>query len=90
MLDRLDKLEAEGLEAITAADSDALESLRVAYLGKQGHVAQILRTLGQLPKESARHWGRERTGSRDAWLRPSPSGSKASPLQRSMPNWQNA
>ena len=57
MLDRLEKLEADGLAAITAADRDALEALRVAYLGKQGHVAQILRTLGQLPKEERKVLG---------------------------------
>ncbi|MAO83967.1 MAG: phenylalanine--tRNA ligase subunit alpha [Myxococcales bacterium] len=57
MLDRLEKLEADGLAAIAAADRDALEALRVAYLGKQGHVAQILRTLGQLPKEERKALG---------------------------------
>ncbi len=57
MLDRLEKLEADGLASIAAADRDALEALRIAYLGKQGHVAQILRTLGQLPKEERKALG---------------------------------
>ncbi len=57
MLDRLENLEAEGLKAIAAADREALEAIRVAYLGKQGHVAQILRTLGQLPKEDRKALG---------------------------------
>ena len=57
MLERLEQLEAEGLLAIATADSETLEGLRVAYLGKQGHVAQILRTLGQLPKEDRKALG---------------------------------
>jgi len=53
LIDALKALEAEALEAISAAgDSRGLETLRVLYLGrKEGRVSGILRGLGALSPE---------------------------------------
>ena len=51
-------LEAELLPAIAAAgDETALETIRVAALGKSGSVAALLRTLGALTPEQRREQG---------------------------------
>jgi len=45
----LDELKAEATAAIESAiDSAALEKLRVEWLGKKGHVTDLLKSLGQL------------------------------------------
>ena len=45
----LDELKAEAIAAIeSAADSAALEKLRVEWLGKKGRVTDLLKSLGQL------------------------------------------
>ncbi|BCX12462.1 MAG: phenylalanine--tRNA ligase alpha subunit [Thermosynechococcus sp.] len=47
---QLQDLEAQALGAIaTASTLDALEHLRVAYLGKKGELSQILALMGKLP-----------------------------------------
>jgi len=54
----IDKLEAELLAEIEAADSlDALESVRVKALGKKGAVTGHLKRLGELPSEERRAAG---------------------------------
>jgi phenylalanyl-tRNA synthetase alpha chain len=54
------KLEAEGLREIREAPNpDALEALRVQYLGRKGALTQILRTLKDLPAEVRRPVGQE-------------------------------
>lgn len=52
-IEALDALEREALAAIeAAADSDALEAVRVAFLGRsEGRISAILRGLGSLPAE---------------------------------------
>jgi phenylalanyl-tRNA synthetase alpha chain len=52
------ELAAEACLAITAADSlDALEKLRVDYLGKSGKVTALLKTLGTLAPEARKEAG---------------------------------
>jgi len=48
----LDEMRSAALAAIeSAADGDALEKLRVEYLGKQGSVSALLKTLGGMSPE---------------------------------------
>ena len=48
----LDSLEAEALGEIqTAQDADALDAVRVRYLGKKGVLTEKLKTLGTLPSD---------------------------------------
>lgn len=48
----LDALLSEAMQAVSsAADEAALEALRVAYLGKKGHLTALLKGLGQLSPE---------------------------------------
>ncbi len=44
-------------ELITAGESQSLEAWRIAYLGRQGEVTQVLRGLGDLPVEERRAQG---------------------------------
>ena len=56
----LDDLEAEAIAAIElAADSAALEKLRVEWLGKRGRVTDLLKSLGQLDAEERPKVGAE-------------------------------
>ena len=49
---RVDAIAGEAREAIERADSSAdLEALRVRYLGRQGELTMLLRSLGTLPAE---------------------------------------
>jgi phenylalanyl-tRNA synthetase alpha chain len=51
-VDRIEELRAEGTAAIAGApDSDALEELRVRYLGRKSELTAILRGIGDLPAE---------------------------------------
>ena len=44
ILEQLDELKAEGLQAIEHADTTkSLDEVRVAFLGKKGSLTQILR-----------------------------------------------
>ena len=48
----LDQLKADALAQIDAAgDADALEAVRVAFLGKQGSISTLLKTLGKMTPE---------------------------------------
>src|SRR5438093_13653021 len=52
MLERVAELRAEAEKAIEgAADSAALEELRVRYLGRKAELTGILRGIGELPAE---------------------------------------
>ncbi|MFD2095768.1 phenylalanine--tRNA ligase subunit alpha [Corallincola platygyrae] len=51
-MENLEALSAEALSAIAgAADNEALESLRVEYLGKKGKFTDLMKGLGKLPPE---------------------------------------
>jgi phenylalanyl-tRNA synthetase alpha chain len=52
LIGRLEALGDEGEEEIrTAGSAEALEHLRVGYLGRKGRVTELLRSLGTLPPE---------------------------------------
>jgi len=52
MLDKLKQLEKEALAELNAAEtSEALSEWNRRYLGKKGTLTQMLRSVGQLPKE---------------------------------------
>ena len=56
----LQKLTAEALEKINAADNlEALDQVRVSYLGKKGELTSLLKTLGQLPAEERKTAGQD-------------------------------
>ncbi len=73
LIDALSALEREALDAIRSAeDSDALEALRVRYLGrKEGRISGILRGLGALSPQERPKVGAEanrvRDGVEKAW-----------------------
>ena len=51
-MENLDALVAQALEAVQSAeDINALEQIRVHYLGKKGELTQVMKTLGNLPAE---------------------------------------
>ena len=57
---------AEALAAVSAAPSEeALDELRVAYLGRRGRLTGILRSLGALPPERRRDVGSAANQARD-------------------------
>ena len=64
--------ELRQLQAATLADiekagtTDALEAVRVGVLGKKGSLTQVLRGMGQLPKEERPAAGRAANEARDA------------------------
>jgi phenylalanyl-tRNA synthetase alpha chain len=59
MLDQLRQLEKEALAALeTVGDSDGLSEWNRSYLGKKGVLTQLLRSVGQLPKEERPAFGR--------------------------------
>src|SRR3712207_5355434 len=59
VLDRITALRAEAEEAIAAAaPSDALEELRVRYLGRKAELPNLLRGVAQLPPEERGRAGR--------------------------------
>ncbi|MCJ7599391.1 MAG: phenylalanine--tRNA ligase subunit alpha, partial [Methyloceanibacter sp.] len=54
----LDKLQAELIEAITAArDLATLEVVRVKALGKKGRVSELMQKLGGMPPEERKSFG---------------------------------
>jgi phenylalanyl-tRNA synthetase alpha chain len=58
MLDQLSQLEKEALAALEAVeDSDTLADWNRCYLGKKGALTQMLRSVGQLPKEERPAFG---------------------------------
>jgi phenylalanyl-tRNA synthetase alpha chain len=55
----LEQLGTEALSALeSSADSQALESWHVAYLGRKGQITQMIRRVGELPKEDRPAFGR--------------------------------
>lgn len=51
-MENLDALVSQALEAVQqAADINALEQIRVQYLGKKGELTQVMKTLGNIPAE---------------------------------------
>ena len=51
-MENLDALVSQALDAIEqAADINALEQIRVQYLGKKGELTQVMKTLGNIPAE---------------------------------------
>jgi phenylalanyl-tRNA synthetase alpha chain len=55
----LDGIEGELLGAITkAADLGALEEVRVAALGKKGRISELMQTLGRMPSEERKSFGK--------------------------------
>ncbi len=58
LVDALERIEGEGLASIEAAESlEALEELRVRYLGRSGDLAGLLSRIGQAPPEDRRTIG---------------------------------
>ncbi len=59
MEERLGTLEKEALKAISEADSkEALENVKIKFLGRKGELTAILKGLGTLPKEERPKVGR--------------------------------
>ena len=55
----LERLATEALLALNSVtDSQALEGWHVVYLGRKGHITQMLRRVGELPKEERPAFGR--------------------------------
>ncbi len=60
MTANLDELKAQAVAELDAASTtDQLEAWRVAYLGRKGHLTQVLRGLGDLPPDQRRVTGAE-------------------------------
>ncbi|MGD2124069.1 MAG: phenylalanine--tRNA ligase subunit alpha [Gemmatimonadota bacterium] len=83
MIEALQSLEKEALEAITvASDRDAMEALRIKYLGrKEGRISGILRGLGGLDAEDRPAVGAEANrvksavqAALDGWASPGKGG----------------
>src|ERR671916_3023893 len=59
MIERIAQLRAEGEAAIAdAADSEALEDVRVRYLGRKAELPNLLRGVAELPAEERGQVGR--------------------------------
>src|SRR5262249_6724278 len=62
----LTKLETELTAAVAgAADAQALETVRVAALGKSGSISELLKTLGSMSPDERREHGPKINGLRD-------------------------
>ena len=56
----LESLAARAQSDIEAADNlDALDQIRVSYLGKKGELTSLLKTLGSLPAEERKSAGQD-------------------------------
>ncbi len=67
MIERIEDLRAQGQEAIaTASNSEALEELRVRYLGRKAELPQLLRGVAQLPPDERGVVGRAANQARQA------------------------
>jgi phenylalanyl-tRNA synthetase alpha chain len=67
MIERIDQLRGEAEEAISAASSsDALEELRVRYLGRKAELPQMLREVAGLPPEQRGAVGKAANQARQA------------------------
>ncbi|MEQ8268521.1 MAG: phenylalanine--tRNA ligase subunit alpha [Parvibaculum sp.] len=66
MTDDLEKLEAEFARAIAdAVDSDTLEAVRVAALGKKGRVSDLMKSLGSMSPDERKEMGPKLNGLKD-------------------------
>ena len=70
MIERIEQLreQAEG-EIATASTSEALEGLRVGYLGRKAELPQLLRGVAELSRRSGAKWARPRTRRGRRWRR---------------------
>jgi phenylalanyl-tRNA synthetase alpha chain len=67
MIERIQQLQVEAQAAIAQApDSDALEELRVRYLGRKAELPQLLRGVAQLPPEQRGAVGKAANQARQA------------------------
>ena len=58
MKDRINAIKEEGIAALRQADSfDGLEIVRQQYLGKKGHLTEVLKGLGKLAPEDRKEMG---------------------------------
>src|SRR5690606_9858740 len=65
-MENLDALVAQALEAVQGSvDVNALEQLRVQYLGKKGEITQVMQTLGKLSAEERPKAGARINAARD-------------------------
>ncbi len=67
MIERIEALRAQGQDAVAAAStSEALEQLRVRYLGRKAELPQMLRGVAQLPPDERGAVGRAANQARQA------------------------
>jgi phenylalanyl-tRNA synthetase alpha chain len=67
MIERIEQLRADGEQAIAGADtSEALEQLRVAYLGRKAELPNLLREVASLPPEQRGAVGKAANQARQA------------------------
>src|SRR3954451_22195697 len=67
VIDRIEQLRKEAAEAIAAASTtDALEELRVRYLGRKAELTQILRGIAELPEDQRGSVGKAGNEARQA------------------------
>src|SRR5262252_1877837 len=67
MIERIEQLRAQGESEIAAADSlEALEQLRVRYLGRKAELPQLLRGVAQLEATDRATVGQAANQARDA------------------------
>lgn len=60
LLDRLKSLQTQALSELeTARDAAALERWRLAYLGRSGPIADVLKSMGSIPAEERKTAGQE-------------------------------
>ena len=69
MQERIEQLVSEAQSVIgNAADLQALDEIRVQYLGKKGLLTEELKQLGKLPAQTRREAGQIINRSRDNWM----------------------
>ena len=67
MIDRIEQLEQEARAAVdAAADTDALEDVRIRYLGRKAELPNLLRGVAQLPPEERGAVGKAANAARQA------------------------
>jgi phenylalanyl-tRNA synthetase alpha chain len=66
-MDDLEQLRQDSLAGVNLADTpEALEQIRIEYLGRQGRLTMLMRGLGALPAEKRREAGAALNSARDA------------------------
>jgi phenylalanyl-tRNA synthetase alpha chain len=67
MIDRIEQLEQQARAAVdAAADTDALEDVRIRYLGRKAELPNLLRGVAQLPPEERAAVGKAANAARQA------------------------